>query len=178
VTSIPHPAAPQLTFGVDTHLEVLSPTPTTSSAARWPPSRSPPPRPATSSCWPGPTSWESRPSGGVEGTGSYGAALARFLTANAQVVVEVNRPDRQARRRKGKSDPLDARAAAKAVQAGEVTVLPKAGTGQVEMIRCLRVARATAMRYERQESPQGAPATAPSATWPKSLKVGLRPHGG
>jgi transposase len=86
----------------------------------------------------------------VEGTGSYGAALARFLTVNGQAVIEVNRPDRQARRRHGKSDPLDARAAAKAVQAGEVTVLPKAGTGQVEMIRCLRVARATAMRARTQ----------------------------
>jgi transposase len=48
---------------------------------------------------------------GVEGTGSYGAALARFLTANGQAVLEVNRPDRQARRRHGKSDPLDAQAA-------------------------------------------------------------------
>jgi transposase len=86
----------------------------------------------------------------VEGTGSYGAALARFLAANHQVVVEVNRPDRQARRRHGKSDPLDAQAAAKAVQAGDATVVPKAGTGQVEMIRCLRVARSTAMRAPTQ----------------------------
>ena len=60
---------------------------------------------------------------GVEGTGSYGAALARFLAANGQVVVEVNRPDRQARRRRGKSDPLDAEAAARAVQAGQATVV-------------------------------------------------------
>jgi transposase len=87
---------------------------------------------------------------GVEGTGSYGAALARFLAANGQVVLEVNRPDRQARRRRGKSDPLDAEAAARAVQAGEATVAPKAGTGQVEMIRSLRVARASAMRARTQ----------------------------
>ena len=86
---------------------------------------------------------------GVEGTGSYGAALARFLAANGQVVVEVNRPDRQARRR-GKSDPLDAEAAARAVQAGQATVAPKAGTGQVEMIRSLRVARQTAIRARTQ----------------------------
>ncbi|MFL6183909.1 MAG: transposase [Actinomycetes bacterium] len=84
---------------------------------------------------------------GVEGTGSYGAALARFLAANGQVVVEVNRPDRQARRRRGKSDPTDAEAAARAVQA---TVAPKAGTGQVEMIRVLRVARQTAIRARTQ----------------------------
>jgi transposase len=87
---------------------------------------------------------------GVEGTGCYGAALARFLTAQGQVVVEVNRPDRAARRRHGKSDPIDAQAAAKAVQAGEVTVVPKAGDGQVEMIRSLRVARQTAMRARTQ----------------------------
>jgi len=87
---------------------------------------------------------------GVEGTGSYGAALARFLHAAGEVVLEVNRPDRAARRRRGKSDPLDAEAAARAVQAGEVTVAPKAGTGQVEMIRSLRVARASAMRARTQ----------------------------
>ncbi len=86
----------------------------------------------------------------MEGTGSYGAALARFLAANGQVVLEVNRPDRQARRRHGTSDPLDAQAAARAVQAGQVTVTPKAGDGQVEMIRSLRVARQTAMRARTQ----------------------------
>ena len=74
----------------------------------------------------------------------------RFLAANGQVVVEVNRPDRQARRRRGKSDPLDAEAAARAVQAGQATVAPKAGTGHVEMIRSLRVARATAIRARTQ----------------------------
>ncbi len=68
---------------------------------------------------------------GVEGTGAYGVGLARFLRGHGQVVVAVNRPDRAARRRRGKSDPFDAEAAARAVQAGEATVLPKAGTGQV-----------------------------------------------
>ena len=87
---------------------------------------------------------------GVEGTGCYGAALARFLAANGQIVVEVNRPDRATRRRQGKSDPLDAQAAARAVQAGAATVLPKAGDGLVEMIRCLRVARATSVRARTQ----------------------------
>ena len=64
--------------------------------------------------------------------------------------MEVNRPDRAARRRRGKSDPVDAQAAARAVQAGEVTVLPKAGTGTVEMLRVLRVARASAMKARTQ----------------------------
>jgi transposase len=86
---------------------------------------------------------------GIEGTGSFGAGLTRFLRAQGQVVVEVNRPDRQARRRRGKSDPLDAEAAACAVQAQQGSV-PKARDGQVEMIRSLRVARATATKARTQ----------------------------
>jgi transposase len=87
---------------------------------------------------------------GVEGSGCYGAALARFLAAQGQVVLEVNRPDRSARRRRGKSDPVDAEAAARAVQAGEATAIPKTGGSIVEMVRCLRVARATAMKARTQ----------------------------
>src|SRR6516165_5105215 len=45
---------------------------------------------------------------GVEGTGSYGAGLTRHLLAQEIVVVEVDRPNRQRRRRTGKSDPVDA----------------------------------------------------------------------
>jgi transposase len=86
---------------------------------------------------------------GIEGTGSFGAGLTRFLRSRGQVVVEVNRPDRQAWRRRGKSDPLDAEAAARAVQAQQGSV-PKAGDGQVEMIRSMRVARATAMKARTQ----------------------------
>lgn len=82
---------------------------------------------------------------GVEGTGSYGAGLARWLTAQGLVVLEVDRPDRRARRQHGKSDPLDAVAAARAVQSGRATGLPKAGTGAVEAIRALRIARGSAM---------------------------------
>ena len=58
---------------------------------------------------------------GVEGTGSYGAGLARFLTGRGFSVVEVNRPDRSVRYRKGKSDPTDAEMAARAVLAGVAT---------------------------------------------------------
>jgi transposase len=65
-------------------------------------------------------------------------------------VLEVNRPDRQARRRRGKSDPVDAEAAARAVQAGQATAIPKAGDSIVEMVRCLRVARATAAKARTQ----------------------------
>jgi len=86
----------------------------------------------------------------VEGTGSYGAGLARFLAAHGQRVLEVNRPDRAARRRHGKSDPTDADAAARAVQAGEATGTPKAQDGMVEMLRALRVARQTAVKARTQ----------------------------
>lgn len=83
---------------------------------------------------------------GVEGTGSYGAGLARFLRASDVRVVEVDRPDRRNRRRHGKSDPVDAEAAARAVQAGTATGSPKTRDGVVESIRVLRVARRGAMK--------------------------------
>ena len=87
---------------------------------------------------------------GVEGTGSYGAGLTRFLAAHTQQVLEVNRPDRATRRRRGKSDPVDADAAARAVQAGEATGIPKTADGTVEMLRALRAARQTAVKARTQ----------------------------
>ena len=83
---------------------------------------------------------------GVEGTGSYGAQLARDLRAAGHRVVEVNRPDRADRRRRGKDDPLDAEAAARAVLAGTATGSPKTRDGLVESIRALRVARRAVVR--------------------------------
>lgn len=77
---------------------------------------------------------------GVEGTGAYGAGLARFLADEGVQAIEVNRPDRQARRRRGKSDPVDAEAAARAALNGEATVVPKDRRSLVESIRMLRVA--------------------------------------
>jgi transposase len=101
---------------------------------------------------------------GVEGTGSYGAGLARFLAAHGQRVLEVNRPDRQARRRRGKSDPVDADAAARTVQAGEATGTPKTQDGTVEMVRALRVARQSAVKARTQaiNSLKGLLVTAPT----------------
>jgi len=87
---------------------------------------------------------------GLEGTSSYGAGLARHLRREGQVVVEVIRPNRQARRRNGKSDPADADAAASAVLSGDASGPPKAGDGTVEMIRALRVARSTALKARTQ----------------------------
>jgi transposase len=83
---------------------------------------------------------------GVEGTGTYGAGLARHLAARHVHVVEVDRPDRKTRRRQGKSDPIDAIAAARAVLAGVATGAPKTRTGPVEAIRALRVARRGAVK--------------------------------
>jgi transposase len=83
---------------------------------------------------------------GVEGTGSYGAGLTRFLTGVGVTVIEVDRPDRKARRVAGKSDPLDAYSAARAILAGRATGVPKTGTGIVESIRILRIVRHSAVK--------------------------------
>lgn len=83
---------------------------------------------------------------GVEGTGTYGAELARVLTREGLQVLEVMRPNRQHRRLHGKSDPLDAYQAAEAALAGSGTSLPKARNGAVEAMRVLRAERSTAMR--------------------------------
>lgn len=87
---------------------------------------------------------------GVEGTGSYGAGLARHFKAAGIPVVEVERPKRRHPRRNGKSDPLDAEAAARAVLAGETAGEPKGGDGRVEMIRALRTARRSAVKARSQ----------------------------
>lgn len=83
---------------------------------------------------------------GVEGTGSWGAGLARSLRARGLNIIEVNRPNRQTRRRKGKSDTVDAEMAARAVLAGDATVTPKTADGPVEALRQLRLARSGAMK--------------------------------
>ena len=82
---------------------------------------------------------------GVEGTGSYGAGLARFLADRGYKVLEVNRPDRSVRYRKGKSDPTDAEMAARSVLAGVADATPKSGEGEVEMIRMLKSAKNSAV---------------------------------
>ena len=81
---------------------------------------------------------------GVEGTGAYGAGLARYLQRHGVVVIEVDRANRQARRQQGKSDPLDAVEAARAAQSGRARGLAKTRDGNVEAIRVLLVARRSA----------------------------------
>lgn len=84
---------------------------------------------------------------GVEGTSSYGTGLAEYLRAQRVPVVEVDRPDRSTRRRAGKSDPIDAEAAARAALAQVRTSTAKHHDGPVESIRVLRVARRTAVQH-------------------------------
>lgn len=87
---------------------------------------------------------------GVESTGNFGAALTRFLTGVGEKVVEVNKPNRQARHMDGKSDRLDAEQIARSVLADVGTATPKSKAGPVEVIRTLRIARASAIRARTQ----------------------------
>jgi transposase len=87
---------------------------------------------------------------GVEGTGSYGVALNRYLRRHQIAVTEINRPDRAARRRHGKTDAVDAVAAARAVLAERATTTAKTADGPVEILRLLRLARASAVKSRTQ----------------------------
>jgi transposase len=87
---------------------------------------------------------------GVEGTGSYGAALARHLAEHEVEVIEVARPNRQVRRRHGKTDVVDAIAAARAVLSGEATATPKTHDGPVEALRALKVVQRSANKARTQ----------------------------
>lgn len=86
---------------------------------------------------------------GIEGTGSYGAGLTRHLAKAGVTLLEVDRPDRSDRRRKGKDDDLDAINAARAALQQRRTTTPKSRDGAVESLRILRVTRAHAVRERR-----------------------------
>lgn len=83
---------------------------------------------------------------GVESTGAYAAGLTRFLRAADIKVIEVNQPHPHTRHRRGKTDAIDAEAAARKVLSGEATTIPKETTGIVESIRQLRVTRDSAIK--------------------------------
>ena len=102
---------------------------------------------------------------GIEGTGAYGAGLALHLRIAGIALVEVDRPDRATRRHVGKSDPVDAEAAARAAQSGRAAGSPKHRDGQVEALRVLRVARrcAVAQRADAQRRIKTLIITAPDA---------------
>jgi len=110
---------------------------------------------------------------GIEGTGSYGAGLARHVTTAGVRVVEVDRADRQDRRRAGKSDPLDAVSAARAAQSGRARGAPKGRDGTVEAIRVLMVAKRSA-RAERTQTINQARALI--LTGPEDLRARFSRH--
>ncbi|MFI6804781.1 IS110 family transposase [Streptomyces luteogriseus] len=87
---------------------------------------------------------------GVEGTGTFGAGLSRYLLAQHVQVFEVNRPDRSARRLLGKSDPLDAQAAARAVLSGRARARAKTGDGPVQSARMFKIAKDSAVKARTQ----------------------------
>ncbi|MER5201341.1 IS110 family transposase [Streptomyces sp. NPDC002755] len=91
---------------------------------------------------------------GVECTGSFGAALARFLSRESICVVEVNQPDRALRRKHGKTDAVDAEAAARAVLSGRADATPKTGEGPAADMRVLRLAKESAVKARTQAKNQ------------------------
>ena len=108
---------------------------------------------------------------GVEGSGSFGVGLARFLRARGVEVFQVNRPNRQHRRRFGKHDTTDAEAAARALQADTATGEPKSADGIAEMVRTLHVARRSALKARTQAANQ---LRALLVTAPEELRAQLR----
>ncbi|WP_256338607.1 transposase [Streptomyces sp. 2112.3] len=91
---------------------------------------------------------------GVEGTGSFGAALSRYLLAQGVEVIDVNRPDRTDRRRRGKTDPLDAQNAAWAVLSGRARARAKSGDGRVQIARMYKLAEGSAVKARTQATNQ------------------------
>ncbi|MFD9948948.1 IS110 family transposase [Nonomuraea sp. NPDC059023] len=87
---------------------------------------------------------------GVEGTSSYGTALTRHLHAAGIQVLEVNQPDKAERRRRGKTDEIDAETAARAVLSGRATATAKTSDGPVEMIRLFKTAKESATKSRAQ----------------------------
>jgi transposase len=110
---------------------------------------------------------------GIEGTGSYGAGLARHITTAGVRVVEAGRSDRQDRRRQGKSDPLDAVSAARAAQSGRALGASKGRDGAVEAIRALMVAKRSAAGERTQTINQ---ARALILTGPEDLRARFTGH--
>ena len=131
--SIAHEPAAGITVGVDTHGEVHVAAAFTSDLGR--------PLghfeiPTTPAGYGRLLRWaqafgDETPRFGVEGTGAYGAGLARRLRGAGCTVIEINRPNRQTRHARGKSDPIDAEAAARAVLSGEACSIPKSDEARV-----------------------------------------------
>src|SRR5918993_41343 len=108
---------------------------------------------------------------GVEGTGVYGAGLAEHCQQAGIALVEVDRPDRKSRRFAGKSDPLDAQAAARAALGRVRTGQPRQRGGPVDALRPLRVARRSAVQHRADVLRQ---LKALIVTAPEQLRTQLR----
>jgi transposase len=106
----------------------------------------------------------------VEGTGSYGAGLARFLSAHGEAVLEISRTLRAERRLAGKDDTLDAVRIARVVLASETLALPRAGERR-EALRLLLIARRSAVDVRREALTQ---LRAVIVTTPEPLREQLR----
>jgi transposase len=106
----------------------------------------------------------------IEGTGSFGAGLARYLAERGEVVLEVSRTPRTERRLRGKDDALDAARTARAALASEKLALPRAGERR-EALRLLLVARRSAVDVRREALTQ---LRAVIVTAPERLRQELR----
>jgi transposase len=115
---------------------------------------------------------------GMEGTGAYGAGLARYLQSRGVRVIEVDRPNRAERRRSGKSDTIDAIEAARSALGGKARSLAKTKDGGVEAMRALLVAKRSGRRPDSGGDPdaqlgrQLARGTAPPIDRPHDLSPG------
>ena len=118
-----------------------------------------------------PTSWRwGKRAWAIEGTGSYGAGLARFLSEHGEAVLEISRPPRTERRLSGKGDSLDAVRIARASLASETLALPRAGERR-EALRLLLIARRGAVDVRREALTQ---LRAVIVTAPEPLREQLR----
>jgi transposase len=106
----------------------------------------------------------------IEGTGSYGAGLVRYLAARGETVLELSRTPRGERRLQGKDDALDATRTARAALASERLALPRAGERR-EALRLLLVARRSAVDVRREALSQ---LRAVIVTAPEPLREPLR----
>jgi hypothetical protein len=109
---------------------------------------------------------------GVECTGSYGAALTRHLRQAGVAVAEVNQPDKATRRRRGKTDAIDAEAAARATLSGQARAVPKTGEGHAEAIRAFKMARDSAVK-SAPGSGAGVPRLCPETTTARAPLVAV-----
>jgi transposase len=106
----------------------------------------------------------------VEGTGSYGAGLGRYLRARGECVLEASRTPRSERRLRGKDDALDAARTARATLASDTCALPRTGERR-EALRLLLVARRSAVDARREALTQ---LRAVIVTAPEPLRQELR----